>query len=923
MASLEPLEEIPEGDGPVSFLPPFANAENRELDRLVRDMEKSLEQAEVSLEENSDRISIMEEHLKNVQQELKYTQARVDAKNREIDTEKHLKSLAAREEGRLIKDIEKYQKERQELLDKINNIQNSVYKGNEKMDQFKLLMNWNQEELEQWALAQRQKEEDNEALDKYKHQDEAKMKELLRNVEIINKQVAMKKEELDNEVVETQAAQIQLDKAAEDFRKLHAERQDLIRQWDEAIMAMRHRDEAIAAASEQFAERKAELRDKQAELDSQARFLENEVANNKELDARIAFYDREVGKQRETLQREQKALDRYLDEVELLKAQLSKAANDLATKSIENQEARGELDAKRRRLDVARKRYAALRRRLEGEFAQLDTMDAKILELERIRQREEERLKALIKEGDNLKKEQVKRSQQLFDLRQKERELISEISGGQSQNKNLASRVATLDEQVVRQQELLYNVEFQLQQMERKVARAQGVRSDEETRALTARIERLTQVLEGVNAEHSMLLEQVKRAEEDLLKARRSNTRLRADKAKVEETIATLKLETDTITRQLQGSVSDKEKALVEHDVLKLEVKRLRDVLAMHADEVFSLENRKFQLHASMEERKQEIEVHIEGLKAELKLLREDVHRVMLELRERGLRVDKLSAKYATLASKNQSIFEDDLEPKTQAYYVIQAAQQREELQREGDALDAKIRQAEKEVAALETTLSQLLGCNSQYGQSFKKVDNKTAFQERAALREKLDCAYDKLKYKRGEESALMGDVSVAEQRLNNLLAEQRSLAGQVEELARKKAEVESEASAQQEKYQRARRNVDKLQRTIRGKLGTTDEDAAETVAEKEVRLAEMRDTCRAMLAEVKVLALQNPGLGIAETFEAAGLKLPSGSTSGSLGGGSMGSRGEGSRPTSRGSVRSGVSGSSDASSMRSGGGVA
>lgn len=36
------------------------------------------------------------------------------------------------------------------------------------MPQFKLLMNWNQEELEQWSLAQQQKEEDNQALDKYR-----------------------------------------------------------------------------------------------------------------------------------------------------------------------------------------------------------------------------------------------------------------------------------------------------------------------------------------------------------------------------------------------------------------------------------------------------------------------------------------------------------------------------------------------------------------------------------------------------------------------------------------------------------------------------------------------------------------------------------------------------------------------------------
>ncbi len=57
-------------------------------------------------------------------------------------------------------------------------------------------------------------------------------------------------------------------------------------------------------------------------------------------------------------------------------------------------------------------------------------------------------------------------------------------------------------------------------------------------------------------------------------------------------------------------AVSEKERTLVEHDVLKLEVKRLRDVLAMGADEVCSLEARRAALRAGLEERKAEIEVH-------------------------------------------------------------------------------------------------------------------------------------------------------------------------------------------------------------------------------------------------------------------------------------------------------------------------
>lgn len=55
-------------------------------------------------------------------------------------------------------------------------------------------------------------------------------------------------------------------------------------------------------------------------------------------------------------------------------------------------------------------------------------------------------------------------------------------------------------------------------------------------------------------------------------------------------------------------------------------------------------------------------------------------------------------------------------------FYISQAAQEKEELQREGDSLDAKINKAEKEIYALENTLQVLRSCNNNYKQSFKKV---------------------------------------------------------------------------------------------------------------------------------------------------------------------------------------------------------
>ena len=148
-------------------LPEFANEANQALHRQLKEHEKSVVVIETELVETKERIGTMEEHLTSVNTEQLHTQRLVDAKIKEIETEDHLKQLAERERGRFQAEYKKLQTELSELLDKVNGVQGAVFKGNERMDQFKLQMNWNQEELEQWALAARQKEEDNLALLKY------------------------------------------------------------------------------------------------------------------------------------------------------------------------------------------------------------------------------------------------------------------------------------------------------------------------------------------------------------------------------------------------------------------------------------------------------------------------------------------------------------------------------------------------------------------------------------------------------------------------------------------------------------------------------------------------------------------------------------------------------------------------------------
>ena len=74
----------------------------------------------------------------------------MDSKNKEIETEDHLKLLDERELARVRKEIAHYEKVEVEILERMNEVQQSIYKGNEKMDQFKLLMNWNQ--VSSWTV---------------------------------------------------------------------------------------------------------------------------------------------------------------------------------------------------------------------------------------------------------------------------------------------------------------------------------------------------------------------------------------------------------------------------------------------------------------------------------------------------------------------------------------------------------------------------------------------------------------------------------------------------------------------------------------------------------------------------------------------------------------------------------------------------
>lgn len=191
--------------------------------------------------------------------------------------------------------------------------------------------------------------------------------------------------------------------------------------------------------------------------------------------------------------------------------------------------------------------------------------------------------------------------------------------------------------------------------MERKVARAQGERSQEELQKLQQDIEKAQKELDSNKENLRLLVTSNKQLQDERRIIERVIEKLTTQRGTLESTIQELILENEMAGVDLSKVTHQKEKTLVQHDIMKLEIKKLRDTVNVEADRVYGLENRKYQLEMSMEEREKEIQVHKDILVSELKSAEEERHKVAVELQVRSQKVKNLRIKYEGLCQRNKS----------------------------------------------------------------------------------------------------------------------------------------------------------------------------------------------------------------------------------------------------------------------------
>ncbi|KAA3670507.1 uncharacterized protein DEA37_0003531, partial [Paragonimus westermani] len=205
-------------------------------------------------------------------------------------------------------------------------------------------------------------------------------------------------------------------------------------------------------------------------------------------------------------------------------------------------------------------------------------------------------------------------------------------------------------------------------------------------------------------------------------------------------------LEVDIALKQKSKMDSVRQRLLVDQNLMRLEVRRLFQVYQKRSDSVYTMRNSREELDLAIKDRSQQIALHQAMLISQIRISTEENGQLKVEIQARKSRIDKLIKRFEILTSLMAP--PEGEEERTQTYYIIKAAQDKEMLQRKGDQLDAETRQAEQELIALENTLAVMNGCNSVYRLGNSKLpENSEELRMERDIREQISVLSIKLRY--------------------------------------------------------------------------------------------------------------------------------------------------------------------------------
>ncbi|KAJ8357355.1 hypothetical protein SKAU_G00201490 [Synaphobranchus kaupii] len=823
------------------------------------------------ISEHKDRIQAMSAFLKNVKQELSHTQALCAALGKEAESEVHFKSVADREVGHLEQEIAKLEKEMDALKEKKDAQENDISRATQKLEKLMTQLNWDKFTLEAWLAESAQRDEDTMAILKYVQQDKSKMKELIHAIDKSSVDTNQKHKTLETEHTRTVTAQMGLEKTLESLRKAHVERQALIRQWESTIEQMRKRDHELQQCIMLLPEMHQEVRHRQDMIKQRRLFLERQLENNSECERKGLSVKRLGAKLKREFQKKESNRAQVQIEFDSLRVTLERVATEVGAKRSQLAGIKRDIQTKQNKMDIVTLHNTSLEEKLQEVMETVLSVDERATQMEEMLKEEEQNKSEIEAHVYRLRMAQPHVTQDLQAQRAKEKQMLADISASRAALNTLIIERNRAEQRSLKQQEMINSKDFQIQLLERKMVCAQVADNSLQRQILRKEEIKLVKAVEEEKKTSHMLGHHLKRLQIEISIVQKLSEKNEAEKKDLTVKIEELNLVNDTCIKELKRLRSLKQDTMVDSYILKLEVHRIGTVLQNKADRVMSLEKQKLQLEAAMKERVAEITIHKEALQKQFKMADQERQTLSVEMNDKLLKIDKLRKRYEIMILSMEAPEGDGWSPE---YYLIKIEKEKEELQRIGNALDARIYKKEEEIQALENTLYGIYMRNVEYRRALNNIAKwSKEHQQQLRLEKEKKFAEENTTHRRLQVREVKEDIQGMNDILENL---RRDESDQLESREKIQFQIEcqkKDLETQKVKLGRVSKQCSKLSREIRSASETEDK----TEQEQDIEVRELKDFSKVVNSMLQEAIKENPDLRsvLEKSFQEANLPLP------------------------------------------------
>lgn len=437
-----------------------------------------------------------------------------------------------------------------------------------------------------------------------------------------------------------------VERTAELFRKLHQERQELIDQWEASVRILHQRDHDISRVMEEINLMRTEGREKLSLLEEQKNFYENEVSNNKELEYQISLVNQKLALHRDDSAKLAQALEDLTGELLILRRTLAATGTQLDNQRSKNTQLCLEKEAKQNRIEELRLVTSQLKSRLEKANDRTTTATEHAKSLEEMIQAEERALIGMERENARARDVLFRVRHKINDLAERKELQESEIKCVQSSKAQIHQETMNLEKEALRQQEILYGLDYEVQRLESRIARMKG-KTDEESRAAEEeKLNEMRKILNEKMEKVNMLTAEVKRVDKSVHGLTTEVTKHAAELQRLQERRRDAAHLAEGGQRQLMVLKERSQERQLEVNMLQFRFSQAEKALANENNHVFSLERQQLELQRAMRDRQEEINMQQELLKIKKRVLEEEKSKLILEIQGRKLKTGQLQSKY-------------------------------------------------------------------------------------------------------------------------------------------------------------------------------------------------------------------------------------------------------------------------------------